>query len=174
MALNAALATASRALEVFSTGVQVSANNIANANTPGFVREELAIKSANTFQRGSLIVGSGVEAASVHQVIDQYLETRIHTAGSNAAASNARQDIYSQLETQLGELGDSDLSSRLSQFTAAINEVVTSRKRTSATTPTISNGKVPSGRRCIVFPTAFSPGYTRSAIASVITITLGV
>lgn len=124
MALSAALASASRALEVFSTGVQVSANNIANANSPGFIREELLIDPSNPFQRGALVIGSGAEATSVRQVIDQYLETRIHTAGSNAAASNARQDIYAQLESQLRELGDSDLSTRFSSFSAAINEVV--------------------------------------------------
>ncbi len=124
MALNAALATASRALELFSTGVQVSANNIANANSPGFIREELQIDAANPFQRGALIVGSGAQATSVKQIIDQYLEKRIHTAGSNASASQARQEIYSQLEAQLRELGDTDLSTRLSEFTAAINEVV--------------------------------------------------
>ena len=124
MALNAALATASRALELFSTGVQVSANNIANANSPGFIREELQIRAANPFQRGALIVGSGAQATSVKQIIDQYLEKRIHTAGSNASASQARQEIYSQLESQLRELGDTDLSTRLSEFTASINEVV--------------------------------------------------
>ena len=124
MALTAALASATRALEVFSTGVQVSANNIANANSAGYIREELVIDPANPFQRGALVIGSGAEATAVRQVIDQYLETRIHTAGSNAAASQARQDIYSQLESQLRELGDSDLSTRFSSFSAAINEVV--------------------------------------------------
>jgi flagellar hook-associated protein 1 FlgK len=119
MALNAALATASRALELFSTGVQVSANNIANANSPGFIREELAIDPAHPYQRGALIIGSGAQATSVKQVIDQYLEKRIHSASSNASASAARQEIYSQLEAQLRELGDTDLSTRLSEFTAA-------------------------------------------------------
>lgn len=124
MALNAALATASRALELFSTGVHVSGNNIANANSPGFIREELQIDASHPFQRGSLILGSGAQATSIKQVIDQYLEKRIHSAGSGASASAARQEIYSQLEAQLRELGDTDLSTRLSQFTAAINEVV--------------------------------------------------
>jgi flagellar hook-associated protein 1 FlgK len=124
MALNAALATASRALELFSTGVQVSANNIANANSPGFIREELKIDPSHPFQRGRLILGSGAQATSVKQVIDQYLEKRIHSASSNASASAARQEIYAQLEAQLRELGDTDLSTRLSEFTAAINEVV--------------------------------------------------
>ena len=43
MALTAALATATRALEVFSTAVQVSAQNIANSSTPGYVREQITL-----------------------------------------------------------------------------------------------------------------------------------
>ncbi|MBI1310993.1 flagellar hook-associated protein FlgK [bacterium] len=124
MALNATLATASRALELFSTGVQVSANNIANANSPGYIREQLKIDPSHPFQRGSLIIGSGAQATSIKQVIDQYLEKRIQTAGSNASASQARQDIYAQLEAQLRELGDTDLSTQFSQFADAVNEVV--------------------------------------------------
>lgn len=123
MSLNAALATASHALEVFSTAVQVSSNNIANANTPGYIREELTLAPEDPFKRGGLIVGAGVKTEAVRQAIDQFLETRIHTANSEARASSARESIYTQLEGQLRELGDQDLSSRFSSFLAAIHEV---------------------------------------------------
>ena len=124
MSLSAALATASRALDVFSTAVQVSSSNIANANTPGYIREELKLTSENSFKRGDLIVGAGVKATAVRQAIDQFLETRIHATNSEAQAAGARESIYTQLEGQLRELGDQDLSSRFSSFLATINEVV--------------------------------------------------
>lgn len=124
MSLSAALATASRALEVFSTAVQVSSSNIANANTPGYIREELKLTSDSSFKRGDLIVGAGAKATAVRQAIDQFLETRIHATNSEAHAAGARESIYTQLEGQLRELGDQDLSSRFSSFLSAINEVV--------------------------------------------------
>lgn len=124
MSLTAALATASRALEVFSTAVHVSSQNIANANSPGYIREELAIEPEHPFVRGGLIIGAGVKAAAVRQAIDQFLESRIHNTNSEAQASSARESIYSQLEGQLRELGDQDLSSRFSSLLSAVNEVV--------------------------------------------------
>ena len=124
MSLTAALSTASRALEVFSTAVQVSSQNLANANTPGYIREELKLTTENSFARGDLIVGAGVKATAVRQAIDQFLETRIHSTNAESQEANARESIYSQLEGQLRELGDQDLSSRFSSFLAAINEVV--------------------------------------------------
>lgn len=123
MSLTAALATASRALEVFSTAVQISSNNIANANTPGYIRDELTLAAEDPFARGGLIVGAGVKAAAVRQAIDQFLESQIHNTNAEGQAASARASIYTQLEGQLRELGDQDLSSRISSFLAAINEV---------------------------------------------------
>jgi len=39
MGLSAALAAAGQSLEVYSTGLQVAGQNIANANTPSYIRD---------------------------------------------------------------------------------------------------------------------------------------
>ena len=124
MGLNAALATASRSLDAFTAGIQVAGQNIANANTPGYIRETLQLEPGRPYLRGGLLVGTGVSAPGIQQEIDQYLETRIHSANSDVKASKARESIYKQLEAEIRELGDGDLSSRLNGFLAAINDVV--------------------------------------------------
>jgi flagellar hook-associated protein 1 FlgK len=142
MSLTAALATASRALEVFSTAVQVSSSNIANANTPGYIREELTLATEDPYKRGGLIVGTGVKATAVRQAIDQFLESRIHLTNSEAHASSARESIYAQLEGQLRELGDQDLSSRFSSFLAAINDVANQPEQQPLRNSIISEGEL--------------------------------
>lgn len=124
MGLNSALALAGRSLEIFSAGLQVAGQNISNAGTPGYIREELALDPGLSYQQGSLVFGTGVLAAGVQQQIDLYLETRIHAANSDVAASQARESIFKQLENEVRELGDADLSTALNDFLAAINEVV--------------------------------------------------
>lgn len=142
MSLTAALATASRALEVFSTAVQVSSSNIANANTPGYIREELTLATEEPYKRGGLIVGTGVKATAVRQAIDQFLESRIHLTNSETHASSARESIYAQLEGQLRELGDQDLSSRFSSFLAAINDVANQPEQQPLRNSIISEGEL--------------------------------
>ena len=142
MSLTAALATASRALEVFSTAVQVSSNNIANANTPGYIREELSLSTEDPFRHEGLIVGAGVKATAVRQAIDQFLETRIHTTNSEQQAASARESIYVQLEGQLRELGDQDLSSRFSSFLASINEVANQPEQGPLRNSIVSEGEL--------------------------------
>jgi len=124
MGLSSALATASRSLEIFSTGIQVAGQNISNAGSPGYIREELILETGASYRQGSLILGTGVLAAGVQQQIDIFLETQIHAANSDANAAQARQLIYQQLEIEVQELGADDLSTALNDFLAAINEVV--------------------------------------------------
>jgi flagellar hook-associated protein 1 FlgK len=93
MGLTAALLNSGRALEVFSAGIQVAGQNVANANTPGYIRETLVLEAADPFQKGGLIFGTGVLAEGIVQEIDKFLETRVHTANSDASASLARETI---------------------------------------------------------------------------------
>ena len=43
MGLTASLYTAGQSLELFSAGIQVAGQNVANANSPNYVRERLLV-----------------------------------------------------------------------------------------------------------------------------------
>lgn len=123
MSLSAALAAAGNSLELFSTGLQVAGQNIANSNTPGYIREALVLETGIPYRRGALIVGSGAQAVGVQQQIDQHLEVRILDANGLLGSANALLDVRRQLEAELGELGTGDLSSGLSGFVAALQDL---------------------------------------------------
>jgi flagellar hook-associated protein 1 FlgK len=123
MGLSGALGIASNALEVFSTGIQVAGQNIANANTPGYIQEQLNLTTAPSYQAGTLILGSGVDATGVTQQVSQYLQGEILLANSNYSASNQLNTVYTSLQQQLQALGDNSLSSQLSSFSAALSSL---------------------------------------------------
>ena len=124
MGLNAALATASRSLGVFTAGIQVAGENISNSESPGYIREQLQIVPDAPYRKGNLLIGTGAFATGIVQTIDQFLETRIHRANTEFTAADARNSIYKQLEGSLGELGENDLSTSLDDFLASINDVI--------------------------------------------------
>lgn len=124
MTLNSVIRTAEHSLEIFTAGIQVAGQNVSNANTPGYIREELNLVAGDSYRKGDLIFGTGVRAEGIVQQIDKFLETRIHAANGDVSASAAREAIYKQLEAEIRELGDSDLSTSLSNFLAAIHDVV--------------------------------------------------
>lgn len=122
MALNAAMSVAARSLEVFQTGIEVAGHNIANANTPGYVREELNITTGPTYEQGRLLKGTGADLRGIQLAIDHHLETRIHDANTDLAYAEVRQEAWLGLEAAIAELGTGDISTRTNEFLSALNE----------------------------------------------------
>jgi len=124
MGLNASLSMAKQSLEVFGTGIQVAGQNISNAGTPGYIREEMVLNPADPYRQGAHVLGTGVEISGIQQQIDLFLETRIHSANTEYSSISERNLIYKQLESEIRELSEGDLSSGLNEFLATINNVV--------------------------------------------------
>ncbi len=124
MGLNATLSMAKQSLEIFGTGIQISGQNISNAGTPGYIREELVLNAADPYRQGALVLGTGVEISGIQQQIDLFLETRIHSANTEYSSISERNQIYKQLESEIRELSEGDLSTGLNDFLATINNVI--------------------------------------------------
>ncbi len=124
MGLNSILATAGKSLELFRTGIEVAGQNVANANTPGYIRETLNIAPSPPYEQNHLLIGTGAEAVNVQQQIDRFLESQIHQANADLYTSRAREAAYKELEARLNELTDGDLSTAVNDFLAAIHNVV--------------------------------------------------
>ena len=142
MSISGTLSTAQRALETYSAAMQVAGDNIANANTPGYIRNVLVLAGERPYQFGGVLIGAGVKPAAVRQQVDQYLEARIHAANSDATGAAARESIYKQLELELRELGDTDISTRLSDFVSTVNEVVNQPEQRSLRRNVIEQGSL--------------------------------
>jgi flagellar hook-associated protein 1 FlgK len=140
MGLNAALGIAGRALEVFSAGIQVAGQNIANATTPGYIRENLLLGTGPPYQAGQLVLGTGVMAQGIVQQIDQFLQVRIHAANSDVGAADARNQIYAELQARINELGDDDLSTQVSDFLAALSGVANQPESEALRVQAVSQG----------------------------------
>ena len=58
-------------------GLQVTGNNIANANTPGYIRQETVYTPAPVQRIGGLVLGLGVEVDGIVQKIDKFVQDRL-------------------------------------------------------------------------------------------------
>lgn len=132
MSLSVALNTATSGLLAAQTGIRTVSDNIANINTPGYVRK--------TLDQQPLAVngmGMGVEVTGVKRVTDQYLQLASLTASSDAG----RYDVLAQyLDNAQSLFGDpsSDsffftrLDSVFSAFAAAADDPSSSLTRSQA------------------------------------------
>lgn len=124
MSLLGSLQIANNALFASQVGLQVTGNNIANANTPGYIRQRPVFTPAPTQLIGDLPLGLGVQVDGIIQQSDRFLSDRLRGAISDLASSEAQEEAYTQLEALIGELTDTDLSTSLSNFFNSINDIL--------------------------------------------------
>jgi flagellar hook-associated protein 1 FlgK len=127
MSLLGSIQMASGALQANDVALQVVGQNIANANTPGYLREVVNFTPGPPQAQGSLIEGTGVQIQSISQQISTYLETQLRNANSDQQNADTVQQTYSQLENVVGALNSgSNLSSAMNTFFSAISNVLNS------------------------------------------------
>jgi flagellar hook-associated protein 1 FlgK len=95
--------------------LQTVGNNIANANTPGYSRQETQLADAPGQFTGSGFFGKGVTVTTIARSYDAYLTSQAVGTSATAAADSARLDKLTQLENEF-PLGDSGLGATAGQF----------------------------------------------------------
>lgn len=103
-------------------GLQVVSNNIANANTEGFIREQVNYAPAPVQKRGRLNIGLGVMVESITQKVDEFLGDQLRDATGDRVSAELQNDAYKDLEQLLGELSDNDLSTALTGFFGSLQD----------------------------------------------------
>jgi flagellar hook-associated protein 1 FlgK len=96
-----------RAMFANYAALQTTGNNIANANTQGYSRQEVQLETGKGQYTGAGFFGQGVNVKTVTRSYDQFLTTQAAAANSIASADSTRSDQLTQLENifPLGESG---------------------------------------------------------------------
>ncbi len=141
MSLFSAIQGSSNALRVNQLGLQVVGNNIANVNTPGYIRQELVQAPALGFKSGQLIIGQGVQAVGIQQKLDNFVLERLRQTQSQLSYQEQLEGTNTQIESLLNELTDKDFSSNLSRFANAFQDVANQPGSDSIRTLAISRGQ---------------------------------
>lgn len=108
-----------------------TANNIANASTPGYSRQRVELTERPLEMLGNGGVGTGVQVALNRRLTDDLMADQLRFA----AGSFSRADAFVQMAEALDELlagGGTGLSATLQSFTNAVQELADDPASTSA------------------------------------------
>ncbi len=141
MSLFSAIQGSANALRVNQLGLQVVSNNIANVNTPGYIRQELVQAPAPGYKSGQLIIGQGVQAVGIQQKLDYFVIDRLRQTQSQLSYQEQIEGTNGQIESLLNELSDKDFSSNLSRFANAFQDVANQPGSDSVRSLAISRGQ---------------------------------
>jgi flagellar hook-associated protein 1 FlgK len=110
---------AGNALLTQQKAINVTGNNIANVNTPGYSRQKLVMETETPMQSSIGMMGNGVEAVSVERVYDRFLGVQINNENETLGRWEAQKNGLELAEIIFDESGDFGLSHSLSQFWGA-------------------------------------------------------
>ena len=120
-----------RAMFANYAALQVTGNNIANANTQGYSRQEAQLATAKGQYTGAGFFGQGVNVTTVARSYDRFLTNQAAATNSIASADQARMTQLTQLETVL-PLGEAGLGHAARQMLDAFVDVANNPQDASA------------------------------------------
>ena len=119
----------------------VVANNIANANTPGYSREIPNLEESPPTLNGNTMVGTGVTMSSVESVRDNILNLRIQQETSQQSSLGSYLDSMNQVQALFNETSGVGLQTYLSNFFNSFQSLTTNPSSSSLRQSTITAGQ---------------------------------
>jgi flagellar hook-associated protein 1 FlgK len=110
------LETARRALISNQLAMNTTGHNIANASTPGYSRQRVSLTPTPPLELTSGLLGTGVMAQGVTRMWNGFLDQQVRGASSTYGRAGAEQALLSRLESLLNEPNGGGLSSALTRF----------------------------------------------------------
>ncbi len=105
------------------TALDTVGHNIANANTPGYSRQNVLLSAGRTQSFGGRLVGTGVRAEQIVSVRDLLVDRRILTQRGLLGRLEAKSSGLSDIEALMGEPGSGSLSSTISGFFTGVSRL---------------------------------------------------
>lgn len=123
------LSIGSSGLSAYRKSLEVTGNNIVNANTDGYTRRSADLSGIGQGSSGPTTIkassGSGVEVNVVNRATDTFLQSQMRLAASNSSEATALSDRLTRLENSLVS-GSGDIGKLAQTFFARMQDFSTS------------------------------------------------
>ena len=110
------ISMAGKALLIQQKAINVTGNNIANVNTPGYSRQKLNLQTANPLQSPIGLMGRGVDAVGIEREYDRFLGVQINTESETLGRWQTQKETMEIIEAIFDEGPDFGLNRSLSDF----------------------------------------------------------
>jgi flagellar hook-associated protein 1 FlgK len=90
------------ALQAFQSAISVTSNNIANANTPGYADESIALTNEVASAGTQTSIGDGVAVSSIDRAFSQLAESQLNSSQSGLSSLTAQQTFTNQIDNIVG------------------------------------------------------------------------
>jgi len=114
--LSGALDIARWSMYASQLAIEVTSNNIANANTAGYSKQTLELQANNSIMYGPGQLGTGVKATQVTRAYDRFVSQQLVFKNSTASYWDAQKTSMGEIETIFNESDEYGVNYLMSQF----------------------------------------------------------
>lgn len=119
MGISAAMETGKNGLTIYRVATEVTSQNIANVNTPGYSRQRVILESAPPTVVNGFPLGTGVRIATVERYYDGLLQQQLVNAQSTLGSDTTKSNVLQQIEPTFNEVAQDGLGAAVSNFFGA-------------------------------------------------------
>lgn len=119
---NSLMNTGISGLNAAQNMLNVISNNISNAHTTGYNRQQQILRQANGTQHSFGFVGNGVSVSSVNRAFNNFVVGQLRQSQSQSGSIKAYYNELSKVDNLLAE-NDNSISSQLNNLFASLNKL---------------------------------------------------
>jgi flagellar hook-associated protein 1 FlgK len=116
MGINSLLNIATSGVTMARVAMEVTSENIANVNTPGYSRQKTIFETSPVNNANGFPLGTGVQLATVQRSHDELLQLQLVKGNSQYGESETRQTALSQIEPFFNEVTNDGLGQAMEDF----------------------------------------------------------
>jgi flagellar hook-associated protein 1 FlgK len=121
--LSGMLNIAKSALLASRYAMDVTSNNIANANTDGYSRQRADLEASSAVKTSAGFIGTGVDVSKVVRIRDNYVDQEIRSTNSDLGQSDIQNKMLDQVESLFNEPNGGGLSTEFDSFFNSFQEL---------------------------------------------------
>jgi flagellar hook-associated protein 1 FlgK len=120
---NLSLEIGKRALLANKLALDVTSNNIGNANTVGYTRREVSFSETDPLYNRKNFLGTGLELDKFRSFREEFFDRELRNTAGRKEGFSLDELVYQKIETFLAEPTDNGLNETISNFFNSIEEM---------------------------------------------------
>ncbi|MDD2366562.1 MAG: flagellar hook-associated protein FlgK [Desulfuromonadaceae bacterium] len=119
MSLSSTIEIGKNGLNIYRVAQEVTGENIANVNTPGYSRQRVLLETAPPTSHNGFPLGTGVKIASVERYYDGLLQQQLTNAETTQGYDTTKSMVLQQIEPSFNEVSSDGIGTAISNYFSA-------------------------------------------------------
>jgi flagellar hook-associated protein 1 FlgK len=142
MGLSAAMEIGKNGLNIYRVASEVTSENIANVNTPGYSRQRVILESAPPTTANGFPIGTGVKISAVERFYDGLLQQQMVNAQTTQGFDTTKSSVLQQIEPAFNEIANDGIGAAVSKFFGSWQDLTVNPTGTAERQSVITNAQI--------------------------------